>query len=124
MDKSKIVICKQVGPNTGFACWVYQIDRIIPTVGKHVVSEETLAGGNEGVCIDESAPLGVIVAGLEVIQPGVYGTLLATGPFLALSGRREPSVRLTDCCSFKSHMYYNSLTNADNFEGQNSCYAV
>ena len=42
-----------------------------------------MAGAGIAVGIDESTPLGVIIAGLEVIQPGVYGTLLTTGPFLA-----------------------------------------
>jgi hypothetical protein len=43
------------------------------------------------VRIEESAPGGVVITALQVIQPGLYGTILATGPFLALSGRQFPA---------------------------------
>ena len=59
------------------------VGRIIVAISKHIVAERALAGTGVTVCVDETTPLGVIVAGLEVIQPGVYGTLLTTGPFLA-----------------------------------------
>ena len=66
-----------------FTAVVGSADRIVTAVGEHVITEGALAGTGVTVCVDETTPLGVIVAGLEVIQPGVYGNLLATGPFLA-----------------------------------------
>ena len=39
--------------------------------------------GYQGISINKSAPDRIIISALEVIQPGAYGTLLATGPFLA-----------------------------------------
>ena len=53
-----------------------------------------MAGTGITIGIDESSPFGVVVAGLEVIQAGVYGTLLASGPFLALSGRQFPAAQI------------------------------
>ena len=43
-------------------------DRIIPTIRKHVIAEEALPGGGEGVGIEEAGCGGIIVAGLEVIE--------------------------------------------------------
>ena len=42
----------------------------MPAVGEHIAAEEALAGGGIGVGVDESADGGVVVAGLEVIEPG------------------------------------------------------
>ena len=44
--------------------------RVVPAVGEHIIAEEALAGGGVGVGVDESADGGVVVAGLEVIEPG------------------------------------------------------
>ena len=44
------------------------IDRIVQAVNIHIVANCALPRGNGGICIDKSAPLGVIVAGLEVVQ--------------------------------------------------------
>ena len=38
--------------------------RIIEAIRKHIVAEETLAGGDEGIGVEETAPLGVIITGL------------------------------------------------------------
>ena len=56
--------------------------RIIPAVGEHVITEDTLASGDECVCVDEAAPLGVVKTGLQVIQPGFLGKLLTKILFL------------------------------------------
>ena len=38
-------------------------------IGKHVIAKDTLAGRGEGIGIDESADLGIVITGLEVIEP-------------------------------------------------------
>ena len=47
---------------------VTPIYRVISAVGEHVVAGEALAGGGEGVCIQESAGVRVVVPALEVVQ--------------------------------------------------------
>ena len=46
-------------------------NRIIPTVGKHVITEDTLTSGNEGVGVDESADFGIVITALQIIEPGI-----------------------------------------------------
>ena len=43
-------------------------DWIIIAVGKHIVAQDALAGGGEGVGIEEAGGGGVVVAGMEVIE--------------------------------------------------------
>ena len=38
--------------------------RIIPAVGKHVIAERALAGGNQHVGVEETAGFGVIETGV------------------------------------------------------------
>ena len=68
----------------GATGWVCAINRIIPTIRKHIVSEQALAGGNEYVGIEEPAPFGVIIPALEIIEPGFIYTLLAAEANLPL----------------------------------------
>ena len=53
--------------NTG-ATWIDTINRIIPTVGKHIIAQEPLAGGGVGVGIEESAYLGIVITGLQIVE--------------------------------------------------------
>lgn len=39
------------------------IDRIVIAIGKHVIAEQALAGGDEGVGVDEPTDLGVVITG-------------------------------------------------------------
>ena len=41
------------------------------------MADDSLAGGGVGVGVDEAGKLGVVVAGLEVIEPGVASAILA-----------------------------------------------
>ena len=43
-------------------------NRIIPTVRKHIVPQEALAGGSVAVSVDKSAEGGVVISALEVIE--------------------------------------------------------
>ena len=43
--------------------------RIIEAIGEHVISQNALAGGDEGIGIEEAGEGGVVVAGLEVVKP-------------------------------------------------------
>ena len=50
------------------ATLVFSGNRVITAVGEHVVAGEALAGGGEGVRIQESAGVWVVVSALEVVQ--------------------------------------------------------
>ena len=56
---------------------IITVYRIVQAIGKHVVAQHSLTGGSIGVGIEEAAPGGVIIAALEIIEPGFLGTLLA-----------------------------------------------
>ena len=62
----------------GRAGIVFKRDRIVEAIGEHVIAQDALAGGDEGVCADEAAHLGVVVAGLEVIEAGFGVVDIAT----------------------------------------------
>ena len=51
------------------------------------MADDTLAGGGVGVSVDEAAEFGIVVAGLEVIEPGVSTVKCAIGPFLRPFGQ-------------------------------------
>ncbi len=51
---------------------------IIVAICKHVIAQQALAGGDEGIGVDESAGSAVIVAGLEVIELGFLVVDIAT----------------------------------------------
>jgi len=40
------------------------------------MADDALAGGGVGVGVEEAAELGIVVAGLEVIEPGVASAIL------------------------------------------------
>jgi len=46
------------------------------------MSNNTLAGGGVGVRIEESTDGGIIISGLEIIEPGLYFSAGAKSPFL------------------------------------------
>ena len=56
---------------------VFPRDGIVATIRKHITAEETLPGGGVGVGVQEAAEFRIVVAGLEVIEPGVYYVQLA-----------------------------------------------
>ena len=60
---------------------------IAVAIGKHIATDDSLAGGGVGVGVDEAAQLGIVVAGLEVIELGVSTLKCPIQPFLGLSGR-------------------------------------
>jgi hypothetical protein len=67
------------------------ITGIVQTIGEHITSEQTLAGGDEGVGVEEWAPFGVIITALEIIESGFRDMLVATKLFLrplAVSNRQ------------------------------------
>ena len=58
-------------------------------VGEHVIAEETLTGGDEGIGVDESTPSWVVISALEVIQtclPIVYIATVAQWVVLTQCG--------------------------------------
>ena len=46
-------------------------DAYIIAVRKHIVTQNTLTGGNKGIGVEESAEFGIIVPGLQVIEAAV-----------------------------------------------------
>ena len=41
---------------------------VIVAVCEHIIAEGALAGGNEGVGVEEAAPGGVVITGLQVVE--------------------------------------------------------
>jgi len=70
---------------------VHKAYRIIATICKHIVAEEVLAGGGVGIGIEEAANLGIVISGLQIIEPGLYWGLVAIGPFSGLLSHAEKS---------------------------------
>ena len=66
------------------AAGIMVITGIVHTIRKHVIAQQTLAGGNEYVGVEEPAPFGVIIPALEIIEPGLIYTLLAAEANLPL----------------------------------------
>ena len=58
------------------------VARIVKTIAKHITAEDTLAGGGVGISIDESTDSGIVISGLEIIEPGLYFLVGAKRPFL------------------------------------------
>ena len=44
--------------------------RIIVTICKHIVTQEALSGRSKGIRIDEPANAGIVISGLEIVEPG------------------------------------------------------
>ena len=59
------------------AATIYIVCRIVITISKHVVAQQTLAGGDKSIGVDESTDLGIVITGLEVVQLGFLGGVLA-----------------------------------------------
>ena len=56
---------------------VRTISRIVVTIGKHIVAKQALSGGDEGIRVEESADFGIVISGLQVIEPGLSGVWAA-----------------------------------------------
>ena len=54
---------------------------IIITIRKHIVTQDTLAGGGIGVGIDEPGYSGIIIPGLEIVEPGLSVVNIALASF-------------------------------------------
>jgi len=63
------------------AARVTSIYWVIITIRKHITADDSLTGGGVGVGVDEAAQLGIVVAGLEVIEPGVSTVKCPIRPF-------------------------------------------
>jgi hypothetical protein len=74
MNIPRIMILEHLIPE--FSSCTFRIGkyhRIIAAVGKHVIAQDTLSGGDEGIGIDESADFGGVISALEIIEPGLCG---------------------------------------------------
>ena len=121
---SSICTIGLLNPNCILPVSVVIIHRVIQTIGKHVVAQQALACGSKRIRIDESTDLGIVIAGLEVVQLRVLESKLAIEakkagfqrlfrtPFLYLIIRK---IRLI--CNMKNGRFvdfYISGTNAGN----------
>ena len=61
---------------------VASADRVIATIGEHVIAEDTLAGRCKCVRIEESADGGGVITGLQVIESGIVVADIAIRSFL------------------------------------------
>jgi hypothetical protein len=50
---------------------IYPANWIIAAVGKHVIAQHALAGGYEGIGVEEAAQFGIIIAALQIIEPAI-----------------------------------------------------
>jgi hypothetical protein len=63
-----------------------EIDGIAITIDKHIVAEQALSGCSKSICIEESTNLGVVVSGLEVIEPVLFiAAYISIGLFYSIS---------------------------------------
>ena len=56
-------------------------NRVIQAIRKHIATDNALSGGGVGVGVYEAAELGIVVAGLEIIEPGVSNSPCPIRPF-------------------------------------------
>jgi hypothetical protein len=63
---------------------VASADRVIATIGEHVIAEHTLAGRCKCVGVDKTADCGVVITGLQVIESSILGADIAVGSIFAL----------------------------------------
>ena len=50
---------------------VRHVYRIIKAIGKHIIAQHALSGAGVGIGIDESAQLGIVITGLEIVERGL-----------------------------------------------------
>ena len=48
------------------------------------MAEHALAGGDEGIGVDETGDLRIVISGLQVIERGILDSIFATLSFFAL----------------------------------------
>ena len=47
-----------------FSVWIITIRGIIQAIGKHVIAQNTLAGGDESIGVEEASDCGIVITGL------------------------------------------------------------
>ena len=65
-------------------------DRIIITICEHIIAQNALAGGDEGIGIEESAELWVVISALEIVEPGLSVLGLTAMPDCTLDTHTKP----------------------------------
>lgn len=71
---------------------IFYNDRIIGTVSKHIVANQPLTCTGKCIRIDESALLGIVITGLEIIESSLYFVDLAIMRKIALYLRSRKAV--------------------------------
>ena len=65
MNVAWIMFLKKDRPNIcPFSSRIAVLYRIIPAIGKHVIAQYALAGGDEGVGVEEATDCGIVIAAL------------------------------------------------------------
>jgi hypothetical protein len=65
--------------------WIKSRRWVVPTIGKHIIAQDALAGGGVGISIDEPSHLGIIITGLDVVERGPSVLRLTARPIFAFS---------------------------------------
>ena len=52
--------------------------RIIKAIGEHIMAQQALPGRHIGVGVDKAAQLGIVIAGLKIIERGVGVVVVAS----------------------------------------------
>ena len=71
------------------ATWVIMDYRVVGAIGKHVIAQFALAGGNESVGIEEAAELRIVISALQIIEPQLFGSKYAIVTFLVIFSQRK-----------------------------------
>ena len=69
--------------------------RVVVTIRKHIVTQEILTRGGEGIRIDESADSGIVISALQVVEPG-FSVVVVTVPFVEAIISHFKSLRKTE----------------------------
>ena len=68
------------------AARVATIYRAVKAIDKHIVSEKPLSCRSGGIGVDESAPGGIVITALEIIQACFLDQVIASTPNQLMAG--------------------------------------
>ena len=57
--------------------FIYPYNWVVTAIRKHIITEDALTGGYECICVEEPTNNGVVVAGLQIIEP-CFGVVVVT----------------------------------------------
>ena len=88
-------ISTRIIPSVYLSGWIVSINRIIPTVRKHIVPQEALTGAGVAVRVEEAAKGGVVISALEVVEARLRIAVVAIGAKMSLF---QANIESGKCC--------------------------